>query len=413
MQALDGASFERLMQPLGPWDGLGGLAVAVSGGADSLCLALLARRWTTARGAACIGLVVDHGLRDGSGDEAATTARRLGGIGLDARILRLCDLRHGPALAARAREARYDVLAQACRDAGIVDLLVAHHAGDQAETALMRQRAGSGPDGMAAMAHLVETAELRLLRPLLNIAPGRLRATLRDAGVGWIEDPSNRDRAALRTRLRQEIEQAQAGLREDLQRDVAAAGAARMARQHDRARRLALHVGLRPQGYAVLPPGLVEPAALGLLIRTVAGVAHAPPQRAVAALACRPRAATLGGARLLPAGRLGPGWLLVREAQAMQAPVVALDGVLWDGRFRLHAPGVALPGGAKVGATAGRGIAGPPGVRLPAVVRTAMPCLYDGRGTAIAMPAGACFAFEPRLAASQSALFDPPEGALD
>ena len=393
-----------------------GLAVAVSGGADSLCLAVLAWRWADgcaeqgAWGSSSI-MACATGPRPRPWTTARSARRHRHGKRGSCGFARV-SIGTGRRLAARAREARYDVLAQACRDAGIVDLLVAHHAGDQAETALMRQRAGSGPDGMAAMAHLVETAELRLLRPLLNIAPGRLRATLRDAGVGWIEDPSNRDRAALRTRLRQEIEQAQAGLREDLQRDVAAAGAARMARQHDRARRLALHVGLRPQGYAVLPPGWssrrVGPADPHRRRRCTRTAAARPRGACVP-----PRAATLGGARLLPAGRLGPGWLLVREAQAMQAPVVALDGVLWDGRFRLHAPGVALPGGAKVGATAGRGIAGPPGVRLPAVVRTAMPCLYDGRGTAIAMPAGACFAFEPRLAASQSALFDPPEGALD
>ncbi|WP_428375871.1 tRNA lysidine(34) synthetase TilS [Lichenicoccus sp.] len=407
-QELGAAEFERLMRPLGPWEGLGRLAVAVSGGADSLCLALLAQRWTTARGAGCLGLIVDHGLRDGSADEAQATVHRLRRIGVASRVLRLHGLQRGPALAARARAARYDALTRACRQQGIVDLLVAHHAGDQAETALMRQRAGSGPDGLAAMAQLVETSALRLLRPLLGVAPERLRATLRDAGCDWIEDPSNQDAAALRTRLRRELDGAEPGRRPTLLREVAAAGAARMARQQDQARQLARLAELRPQGFALLPPCLLGPQTLGPLIRTVAGAAHAPPMRAIAALVRRPRAATLGGARLLPAGRLGPGWLLVREANAMQPPVAAADGVLWDGRFRLHAPGVTLPPGARVGAARGRRTAEPSEARLPAVVLAAMPCLYDDAGAAIALPGGAGFAFEPDAAASQAAAFGGP-----
>nr|WP_321983490.1 tRNA lysidine(34) synthetase TilS [uncultured Lichenicoccus sp.] len=392
------------MQPLGPWDGLDLLAVAVSGGADSLCLALLAQRWAAARRGACIGLIVDHGLRDSSAGEAAATLQRLRRIGMPGRILPLHALRRGPALAARARAGRYAALSLACMQAGIVDLLVAHQAGDQAETALMRRRAGSGPDGLAAMAHLVETPSLRLLRPLLGVAPGRLRATLLAAGLDWVEDPSNRDVAALRTRLRHELDGAAPGVRRALLREVADAGRARMTRQCERALQLALLAELRPEGFALLPACLVAPDTLASLIRTIAGSAHPPPTRAVAALALRPRAATLGGARLLPAGRLGPGWLLVREARAMQAPVEAADGVLWDNRFRLHAAGVALPSGSRIGAAARR-MAGRPEALLPTVVRTAMPCLYDPAGTAISLPSGARFAFEPVMAASQAPRF--------
>ncbi len=405
LHTLGEAEFAGLMQPLGPWQGLATLAVAVSGGADSLCLAVLAQRWAASRAAACVGLVVDHGLRDGSADEAAATAERLRRIGIEPRILRLRDLRRGPALAARARAARYGALAQACREAGLVDLLVAHHAGDQAETALMRARAGSGPDGLAAMAQLVETPDVRLLRPLLGVAPDRLRATLCAAGLAWIEDPSNRDPAALRTRLRHELDGMEPEQRTRLLREVAAAGRARLARQHERAGCLALQAELRPQGFALLPPGLVEPEILGLLIRTVGGAAHAPALPAVASLAARPRAATLAGTRLLPAGRLGPGWLLVREARAMQAPVAASDGVLWDGRYRLHAAGAALPSDARVGAAGARRMAGRSGRGLPAVVRGVMPCLYAGSGDAIALPPGAGFAFEPDMPACQAACY--------
>ena len=140
------------MHALGPFlaDGSGPppVAVAVSGGGDSLCLAWLARHWRPT----LLALVVDHGLRADSAQEARWTVERLRHMGLTARLLTLTDLPYGPGIAARARQARYAALAQACHDAGCVDLLLGHQADDQAETACMRERAGSGPDGLAAWA---------------------------------------------------------------------------------------------------------------------------------------------------------------------------------------------------------------------------------------------------------------------
>ncbi len=196
------AEFAALMAPLGPFEPKPRLAVAVSGGADSLALVLLADGWARARGGAALGLIVDHGLRTESGGEAEQARATLASRGIAALVLRAIGLRHGPALAARARTARYALLRTACAEAGIVHLLMGHHAADQAETVITRALAGSGPAGLAGMAALAEEAGLRLLRPLLCIRPARLRATLAAAGVAWAEDPSNADPAALRSRLR-------------------------------------------------------------------------------------------------------------------------------------------------------------------------------------------------------------------
>ena len=394
------------MQPLGPWGGVDRVAVAVSGGADSLCLAVLVQRWAATTGAGCLALIVDHGLREASAAEAGATARRLAGIGMASRTLRIEGLLHGPGLAARAREARYALLTRACRDEGIIDLLVGHHAGDQAETRLMRERAGSGPDGLAAMPRLSETDALRLLRPLLPVAPERLRATLRARGLDWIEDPSNRDPVALRSRLRSELALSGAPERDGLLRRTAQSGRDRMQRQRRRAGQLAVSTMLRPEGFALLPATLPEPDVLSALIRTVAGTAHLPPVAAVEALIKRCRPATLCGARLLNAGRLGPGWLLVREAHAVQAPLPARDGVLWDQRFRLQLDGAVLPAGATIGAGPGRRSrrAG----SLPAAVRAGLPCLLDENGDEMELPAPARFLFAPCLPAVADALFEAP-----
>ena len=117
------------------------------------------------------------------------TVERLTDLGLPARMLTITGLAHGPALAERARAARYEILTRACAEAGTVHLLAGHHAADQVETLAMRVLRGSGAHGLAGMAAVRETAGVRLLRPLLGIAPGSLRRFLTACGVAWVEDP--------------------------------------------------------------------------------------------------------------------------------------------------------------------------------------------------------------------------------
>ena len=342
------------MAPLGPFEPAPRLALAVSGGADSLAMAVLAHAWAAERGGSVLALVVDHGLRPASAREVSLTRERLATRGIPVHAMRL-DIPPGPALSARARAARYAALAEACAGRGIVHLLLGHHAADQAETLLIRALSASGQAGLAGMAALRETDRLRLLRPLLTIPPVRLRATLRELGLDWVEDPSNADPYALRARLRH--------LRADrdgagpatgaLAAAASAVGATRRARDEGVAAFLGASATLRPEGFAVLRQGPVPAAALAALIQAVSGAPFPPRSASVAALARDPRPATLAGVRLLAAGRLGAGLLLVREEAAIAPPVPAetarWHGAPWDRRFRL-ARGAAPPAGLSLGA---------------------------------------------------------------
>ena len=354
------------MAPLGPWDGSRRVAVAVSGGADSMALALLARGWGQP-----LALVLDHGLRQGSAQEAAQASASLAALGIPALALALTGLHAGAGLAARARAARYGALEAAAAAAGYVDLLLGHHALDQAETVLMRRLRGSGPAGLAGMAAVAEGDLVRRVRPLLPVPPARLRATLLAAGVAWVEDPSNRDPASARTRLRAEI----AGAAEPLLAEARAHGAARAATERAVAAALAMGASIHPEGYAVLAPGPIDPAALAPLLRAISGRPYAPAIAAVASLARALRPATLGGVQVLPAGRLGPGWLLVREAAAMASPVPLRAGALWDGRFR--ASGTPPPG-ATLGALGADAAASRRRDGLPAAVLRTLPAIRRG-----------------------------------
>ena len=185
-----------------PYEARPRLAVAVSGGADSLALALLAHGWARRQGGAVLALIVDHGLRAGSAAEAAQVAGWLAAHDIRSVLLAWTGAKPATGIQAAARAARYALLEEACRQRSLLHLLLAHHADDQAETVAMRAERGSGGIGLAGMAAVVERPGLRLLRPLLDLPKARLAATLRALGQPWLEDPSNRAERFHRGRLR-------------------------------------------------------------------------------------------------------------------------------------------------------------------------------------------------------------------
>jgi tRNA(Ile)-lysidine synthase len=378
--------FAVAMAALGPFEPSPRIAAGVSGGADSMALALLAETWARERGGSLLALVIDHGLRPASATEAAATVERLGSIGISARLLPIDGLTRGPALAERARAARFTALEAASAATGNLHLLLGHHAGDQAETLLIRALGGSGPAGMAGMAPLVETTRLRLLRPLLAVPPGRLRATLSVAGVAWVEDPSNVDTAALRPRLRllRRDRDGEGAATAALVAAATAAGRSRAGQDRNVAANLAAQASLRPEGFAVLSGQPLEPPALAALVQALAGASFPPATRSVVALAAAPRPATLAGVRLLPAGRLGPGMLAVREPAAMAPPVSARPGAVWDGRFRLGDAAV-VPPDAMLGALGDDAAALRRFSPLPAAVLRTLPAIRLGE-TLLAVP---------------------------
>lgn len=180
------------------------LLLAVSGGPDSVALMWLAARWrrSLARGPELTVVTVDHGLRPEAAREAREVKRLARELGLSHRTLRWRGDKPSTGLPAAARKARYRLLAQAARAAGASHVLTAHTRDDQAETVLMRLLRGSGIVGLSAMARLSERDGILLARPLLDVAKSQLIATLRRAKIGFAEDPTNRDPAFTRPRLR-------------------------------------------------------------------------------------------------------------------------------------------------------------------------------------------------------------------
>ena len=184
------------------------IAVAVSGGADSMALCLLAHDWAKESGVSVHAVTVDHGLRPESADEARQVGLWLRGRGIAHQILTLnWDEKPETRIQERARQMRYGALSNWCRDHGTNQVLVAHHMEDQAETVLMRMRKGSGLMGLAGMRRCYDKDGMLIHRPLLSVAKSRLLATLEARNQDWVEDPSNYNMAFERVRTRELLKQ--------------------------------------------------------------------------------------------------------------------------------------------------------------------------------------------------------------
>lgn len=216
------------------------VALAISGGGDSMAMMQLFAEWRKdhplgmrddgAGGKKPVQDVVcsvDHGLRDEAADEVTmviSEAERLGFKAVGLRIESLeevvksvqvspgdLDIASGvkgagqavvndqigavdiKSVQARAREARYFLMAEAMAGEGITHLLTAHTMDDQAETFLMRLKRASGVDGLSSILPVREIFGITLMRPLLGVRGASLRHYLMKREIKWIEDPSNQN----------------------------------------------------------------------------------------------------------------------------------------------------------------------------------------------------------------------------
>ncbi|TDP46987.1 tRNA lysidine(34) synthetase TilS [Zavarzinia compransoris] len=368
------------------------LALAVSGGADSLALLLIAEDWARAApGRRLHVLTVDHGFRPEAAAEAAGVAALAHARGHAAAVLSPVAALPRRGLEAAARAARYDLMAGWCRARGIACLATGHTADDQAETLLLRLQRGSGLDGLAAMAPDSRRLGLRLLRPLLGLDRAGARALVLAAGLPVIDDPMNEDERFARVAVRRAIAAlgldapglAATAARLDRDRRAIAAAVAELA---------GAAVALSPWGTARLarpalrgrPAPFVERLLAGL-VRAVGGEDHPPRRdrldRLAALLAGEGRfpGATLGGCRFL-AGEEAVA--VLREARHLGPDLVLRAGEsgVWDRRFEATA-------GPEAVTIAALGTCKPAGLpSLSLAERRVLPAVFRD-GALIAVPA--------------------------
>jgi tRNA(Ile)-lysidine synthase len=313
------------------------VAVALSGGGDSVALLLAAHAWARQAGRPLLALTVDHGLQADSPGWTAACAARAAALGVGFQALRWAGDKPAHGLPAAARQARHALLADAARAAGAAVILIGHTADDILEARAMRQVGSStpAPRDWSPSPAWPQGRGLFLLRPLLGVRRAEIRRWLETRGETWIEDPANLDPRYARARARRDLVDAGPAAPEPPSpRDLAAACAM------DAAGVLSLDRAALRAASPELTASFVARASL------CAAGARRPPARARAErLAERLRAegdvaATLAGARIeADAGEVRflrePG----EAARGGLSPLhlAAGETAVWDGRFEITA----------------------------------------------------------------------------
>jgi tRNA(Ile)-lysidine synthase len=184
------------------------VAVAVSGGADSVALLLAMATSRPESGIVLSAIHVHHGLRGAEADEDAAFVEELAGrLDVPLHVARgdtaALAAERGQGVEEAARTLRYGVFRMRLASRAIDAVATAHTLDDQAETVLMKLLRGAWTEGLGGIAPAVSgTAGGRIVRPLLGVTRAEVVAYLQAAGQPWREDSSNQDPAFARNRIR-------------------------------------------------------------------------------------------------------------------------------------------------------------------------------------------------------------------
>ncbi|WP_374370793.1 tRNA lysidine(34) synthetase TilS [Dongia sp.] len=390
------------MAALGPFESSPEMAVAVSGGRDSVALMRLLAQWCRDRQGRLTALTVDHGLRPDSAREADQVALWARELGIAHVTLCWTGLKPRSRVQEVARQARYDLLTAWCRAAGVLHLALAHQADDQRETVAMRRardpaEMNVASPGLAGMSAVTTRSGVRLVRPLLGVTREALSGFLRDIEQDWLEDPSNRAEKFERVRWRL----GRLGRLPDLS-EISAAGELRRVTEAGGADLLMRAAEIASAGYALLDLAVLMAAseeirdlAVGQLIATIGGGAYRPARSALR----RDISTVLSGGPVRSLGGCLVGnWrgrvLVAREAAAARE-IVRIAGpgeYFWDRRFAVRVGD--LQGGSDIavlGEDGLREIAGIPESapklkEVPPLARPGLPAFRDATGRLIRVP---------------------------
>ena len=180
------------------------LAVAVSGGPDSLALAFLAKCYGLINHLKIKYFIVDHKLRKDSSFEAKTVQKNLKHFNIECKILLWNGKKPSKNIQALARDKRYFLLSNECKKNDIKYLMLGHHSGDLYENFFMRILRGSGLNGMISFDKKTKFKDksLEIVRPLLDLEKQDLIYISKKVFNFFVQDPSNTNKDFKRTRIR-------------------------------------------------------------------------------------------------------------------------------------------------------------------------------------------------------------------
>lgn len=193
------------------------LAVALSGGVDSMCLLMLAKKWAENNGAKLTALIVDHKLRDNSTIEANQVKDYCLNNAIACEILTWHHDDITSAIQEQARDARYKLLTSWCVNNSYTHLLTGHQLNDQIEQLLISLSQGASIYGLL-ISEKCEVNEVNVIRPLLEVSKDKCTEYLKLYDVNWWEDSTNVEPKYLRNRIRPLVNTYIDLIKDDIQR---------------------------------------------------------------------------------------------------------------------------------------------------------------------------------------------------
>ena len=194
--------FNQEMNDIGQFESNPKLAIGVSGGSDSMALAILADLWCKHNCGSVTALIVDHGLQSQSYSTCITVQERLNQLNIKSHILHANLPRPSSNIQHWARNYRYNLLDEWCKKNNILHILIAHHQQDQIETFFMRMMRGSREIGLSGISKINYLNYCRLLRPLLFTSKTIIKDFLLTYQNKYVIDPSNTNSSYTRTKMR-------------------------------------------------------------------------------------------------------------------------------------------------------------------------------------------------------------------
>jgi tRNA(Ile)-lysidine synthase len=320
------------------------IAVAFSGGGDSLALLLCADGWARRHGRELLVLTVDHGLQPQSAEWTARCARVAEDLGRPFAALKWSGSKPPRVRPADARAARHRLLADAAREAGARVLLMGHTADDVAEAGFMRESGSTTPSPREWSPSPAWPAgrDLFLLRPLLGQRRRDLRSWLAAQNQRWIDDPANEDPAYARSRARGALAKADGPGEHIDPVDAPDPGTVCLATAIQTDAWGGLHID---RARLQAAPSQAARPVVGAACLSASGQSRPPRSDRLARLVDRLQSseaveATLAGARITADGaRVSflrePGEL--KRAGVAPQPLPPGEALVWDGRFEIRA----------------------------------------------------------------------------
>ena len=184
-------------------------AVAVSGGPDSLALAVLAKIYALKKRLVSKFFIVDHQIRKESSQEAKLTRKKLSSVGINSQILIWKGKKPTKNLQSLARKKRYELLIANCNKLKIENILLGHHEDDVLENFFIRILRGSGLKGLISFDKEARIDQINLLRPLLDQKKDDLIFIAKHVFNFYVKDPSNENELFQRVKIRKLIDKLQ------------------------------------------------------------------------------------------------------------------------------------------------------------------------------------------------------------